>query len=134
MLDVLRGSLKDFGLFFMNEEELQRLNDEKTKENKEKQDKYTRPIYLVNFFNEFAIENGFDFDFAITRESAFVSNRKKMEENPIYIVFDEKEKTTFMEAMHGKEKSVNTAKDSMHEYTNFLCIYIKKESSDSKGK
>ncbi|MDD6333971.1 MAG: HD domain-containing protein [Clostridia bacterium] len=127
MLDFLRGSLKDFGLFFMNEEELQRLNDEKTKENKEKQDKYTRPIYLVNFFNEFAIENGFDFDFAITRESAFVSNRKKMEENPIYIVFDEKEKTTFMEAMHGKEKSVNTAKDSMHD-TQIFYVYTSKKN------
>ena len=47
-----------------------------------------------------------------------------MEENPIYIVFDEKEKTTFMEAMHGKEKSVNTAKDSMHDTQIFYVNYI----------
>ena len=31
MLDVLRSSLKDFGLFFLNEEELKRLEKEKAK-------------------------------------------------------------------------------------------------------
>lgn len=125
LLDVLRGSLKDFGLFFINKDELQRLNNEKEKESEAKQEKYTRPIYLVKFFEQFATNNGFSFEFAITRENAFVSNRKKMEENPIYIVFDENEKTTFMQAIHGKEKSVNTAKDSMDD-THIFYVYTSK--------
>ena len=40
LLDVLRDCLKDFGLFFMNEEELKRLEDEKGRESKEKREKY----------------------------------------------------------------------------------------------
>lgn len=36
-----------------------------------------------------------------------------MEENPIYIVFDEVEKTTFVDAIYGKEKSVNIGNDSL---------------------
>lgn len=125
MLDVLRGSLKDFGLFFINESELQRLKDEKAKEKQEKRDKYVRPIYLVNFFKEFAAAN--DFEFAITRESAFISNRRKMEENPIYIVLDETEKTTFMEVMYGKERSVNTGKDSMND-TQIFYVYTSEKN------
>lgn len=127
MLDVLRGSLKDFGLFFINESELQRLKDEKAKEKQEKRDKYVRPIYLVNFFKEFAAANDFDFEFAITRESAFISNRRKMEENPIYIVLDETEKTTFMEVMYGKERSVNTGKDSMND-TQIFYVYTSEKN------
>lgn len=127
MLDVLRGSLKDFGLFFINESELQRLKDEKTKEKQEKRDKYVRPIYLVNFFKEFAAANDFEFEFAITRESAFISNRRKMEENPIYIVLDETEKTTFMEVMYGKERSVNTGKDSMND-TQIFYVYTSEKN------
>lgn len=127
MLDILRDSLKDFGLFFMNEEELQRLEMEKKKEQKEKRDKYTKPIYLVNFFEKFAAANHFDFEFAITRESAFISNRRKMEENPIYIVLDEMEKTTFMEVMYGKEKAVNTGKDNMHD-TQIFYVYTSEKN------
>ncbi len=127
MLDVLRGCLKDFGLFFINESELQRLKDEKAKEKQEKRDKYVRPIYLVNFFKEFAAANDFDFEFAITRESAFISNRRKMEENPIYIVLDETEKTTFMEVMYGKERSVNTGKDSMND-TQIFYVYTSEKN------
>lgn len=133
MLDVLRGSLKDFGLFFLNEEELQRLENEKTKESKKKQDKYSIPIYLMTFFKEFAIANDFEFAFAITRESAFSSNRRKMEENPIYIVFDEKNKSTFMEVMYGKEKSVNTGKDSVHD-TQIFYVYTSKRNLKSAQK
>lgn len=127
MLDVLRSSLKDFGLFFLNEEELKRLEKEKAKLSEDKQDKYTQPIYLINFFREFATTNGFDFKFAITRESAFISNRRKMEENPIYIVLDEMEKTTFMDAMYGKEKSVNTRNDNMQD-TQIFYVYTSKDN------
>lgn len=127
MLDILRDSLKDFRLFFMNEGELQRLEAEKIKEKKEKRDKYVKPIYLVNFFKMFADANDFEFEFAITRESAFISNRRKMEENPIYIVLDEREKTTFMEVMYGKEKAVNTGKDSMHD-TQIFYVYTSKKN------
>lgn len=127
MLDVLRGSLKDFGLFFMNEEELKRLEQEKAGESADKQDKYTNPIYLLNFFSEFATANSFAFKFAITRESAFISNRRKMEENPIYIVLDEMEKTTFMDVMYGKEKSVNMGNDSMQD-TQIFYVYTSKDN------
>lgn len=125
MLDVLRGSLKDFGLFFLNEEELKRLEKEKAGVSEDKQDKYTQPIYLLNFFSKFATANGFDFKFAIIRESVFISNRRKMEENPIYIVLDEIEKTTFMDVMYGKEKSVNTGNDSMQD-TKIFYVYTSK--------
>lgn len=127
MLDVLRGSLKDFGLFFLNDEELNRLESARQQETEEKQGKYEQPIYLLNFFKQFATGNGFDFAFAITRENAFVSNRRKMEENPIYIVLDEKNKITFMEALYGKEKSVNTAKDSMND-TQIFYVYTSKKN------
>lgn len=128
ILDVLRDSLnKKFRLFFMNEEELQRLENEKAKESKEKRDKYERPIYLVKFFKEFAAAYDFDFSFAVTRESAFISNRRKMEQNPIYIVIDEVEKTTFMEVMYGKEKSVNIGKNSMHD-TQIFYVYTSEKN------
>ena len=127
LLDILRGSLKDFGLFFLNEEELKRLEKEKAEESDDKKDKYNKPIYLVNLFRDFATTNGFDFKFAITRESAFISNRRKMEENPIYIVLDEEEKPTFMDVMYGKEKSVNTGSDTMHD-TQIFYVYTSKNN------
>lgn len=127
LLDVLRDCLKDFGLFFMNEEELKRLEDEKGRESKEKREKYAKPVYLVKFFKDFAKENGFEFAYAIIRESAFISNRRKMEENPIYIELDEMEKTTFMEVMYGKEKSVSTGKNSVHD-TQIFYVYTSKNN------
>ena len=133
MLDVLRSSLKDFGLFFLTPQELKRLEDAKKREPEKMQGKYTQPIYLLNFFKEFATANGFDFEFAITRENAFISNRRKMEENPIYIVIDDREKTTFMDAMYGKEKSVNTAKDSVHD-TQIFYVYTSKMNLQKAGK
>ena len=133
MLDVLRSSLKDFGLFFLTPQELKRLEDAKKREPEKMQVKYTQPIYLLNFFKEFATANGFDFEFAITRENAFISNRRKMEENPIYIVIDDREKTTFMDAMYGKEKSVNTAKDSVHD-TQIFYVYTSKMNLQKAGK
>lgn len=125
MLDVLRGSLKKFRLFFLNEEELKRLENEKAGISEDKQDKYIQPIYLLNFFSEFATANSFNFEFAIVRESAFIGNRKKMELNPIYIVLDKMEKTTFMDVMYGKEKSVDTRKDSMQD-TQIFYVYTSK--------
>lgn len=126
MLGALRDSSK-FGLFFLNEEEKQRLEQEKAKEKRDKQDQYITPIYLINFFENFANEYGFDFQFAIIRESAFISNKRKMEENPIYIILDEMEKTTFMEVMYGKEKAVNTGKNSMHD-TQIFYVYTSKKN------
>ena len=126
MLEVLRDSSK-FGLFFLNKEEKQRLEREKAKEKRDKQDQYIAPIYLINFFENFANEYGFDFQFAIIRESAFISNKRKMEENPIYIILDEMEKTTFMEVMYGKEKAVNTGKNSMHD-TQIFYVYTSKKN------
>lgn len=126
MLEVLRDSSK-YGLFFLNTEEQQRLEKERKKERKDKQGQYATPIYLVNFFEEFAKAYGFEFQFAIIRESAFISNKRKMEENPIYIVLDEMEKTTFMEVMYGKEKAVNTGRNSMHD-TQIFYVYTSKEN------
>lgn len=123
LLDILRDSLKrDIGLFFINEEELQRLKKDKAEEDKGRQDRYDPPIYLAKFFEQFAALNGFEFEFAITRENAFLSNRRKMEENPIYIVLDEKETSTFLELMYGKEKSVNTGKDNEQD-TQIFYVY-----------
>lgn len=127
MLDVLRGSVKDFGLFFINQEELKRLESEKEEESEEKRDKYTQPIQLVKFFEAFSTTNELNFAFAITRESAFTSNRRKMEENPIYIVLDETEKATFMELMYGKEKSIHTGKDNAHD-TQLFYVYTSREN------
>lgn len=121
ILKTLRDSSK-YGIFFLNEGEQQRLEKEKAKEKKGKQEQYTTPIYLVKFFQKFADEYGFDFQFAIIRENAFASNKRKMEENPIYIVLDEIEKPTFMEVMYGKEKAVNTGKDSLHD-TQIFYVY-----------
>lgn len=126
VLMVLRDSLK-YGLFFLNEEEQKRLDKERTKVKKDKQAQYTAPIYLLNFFEKFANAYGFDFQFAIIRESAFISNKRKMEQNPIYIELDETEKTTFMEVMYGKEKAVNTGKDSMHD-TQIFYVYTSKKN------
>ena len=56
-----------------------------------------------------------------------------MEENPIYIVFDEKNKSTFMEVMYGKEKSVNTGKDSVHD-TQIFYVYTSKRNLKSAQK
>ena len=50
-----------------------------------------------------------------------------MEENPIYIVLDEMEKTTFMEVMYGKEKAVNTGKDSLYD-TQIFYVYTSKKN------
>lgn len=127
MLDIIRGSVKDFGLFFMNPEELQRLERAKAAESEEKQDRYTQPIQIVKFFESFSTTNDLDFAFAITRENAFISNRRKMEENPIYIVLDESEKTTFVEVIYGKEKSVNTGKDNAHD-TQIFYVYTSREN------
>ncbi len=121
ILEVLRDCSK-YGLFFLNREEQQRLEKERTGERKDKQEQYIIPIYLMNFFEEFAKVYSFEFQFAIIRESAFISNKRKMEENPIYIVLDEMEKTTFMEVMYGKEKAVSTGKDNMHD-TQLFYVY-----------
>lgn len=127
ILDVLRDDLKKFRLFFMDEEELKRLEKEKAEECDEKKDKYNRLICLLKFFEEFAVTNGFAFKFAIIKENAFISNRRKMEENPIYIVMDEMEKTTFMDVMYGKEKSVNTGNDNMQD-TQIFYVYTSKNN------
>lgn len=127
MLDLLRGSWKDFGLFFLNQEELERLEDAEKHETEEMRGKYAQPIFLMKFFENFSTENGLDFEFAIIRESAFISNRRKMEENPIYIVLDGRAKTTFMEVMYGKEKSVNTANDNMND-TQIFYVYTSKKN------
>ena len=50
-----------------------------------------------------------------------------MEENPIYIELDEMEKTTFMEVMYGKEKSVSTGKNSVHD-TQIFYVYTSKNN------
>lgn len=50
-----------------------------------------------------------------------------MEENPIYIVLDGRAKTTFMEVMYGKEKSVNTANDNMND-TQIFYVYTSKKN------
>lgn len=126
MLEALRDSSKQ-GLFFLNEEERQRLEQEKNKEKKEKRGQYTAPIDIVNFFAGFANTYGFDFQFALIRENAFISNKRKMEENPIYIVLDETEKTTFMEVMYGKEKAVNIREDNLHDKQIFY-VYTSKEN------
>lgn len=126
MLEVLRDSSK-FELFFLNGEEQKRLETERAKEGKDKQDQYTAPIYLVSFFERFANAYSFDFQFAIIRESAFISNRRKMEENPIYIVLDEMEKTTFMEVMYGKEKAINTGRNSMYD-TQIFYVYTSEKN------
>ena len=132
LLDVLRDSLKKFELFFINKKELQRLEKEKREENADKQDMYTQPLYLLNFFEEFADVNGLDFQFAIIRESAFISNRRKIEENPIYIVLNEEEKTTFMDVMYGKEKSVNTGEAMLD--TQLFYVYTSKRNLERAGK
>ncbi len=126
VLEVLRDSSK-YGVFFLNMMEKQRLEAERIKEKKEKRDQYTIPIYLVSFFEKFAKEYGFDFQFAIIREGAFISNKRKMEENPIYIVLDDIEKSTFMEVMYGKEKAINTGKDSLHD-TQIFYVYTSKKN------
>lgn len=127
LLDVLRESSNHFNLLFLNDKELHRLENDKLHEKKKNQDKYDKPIYLVNFFREFAAASGLDFEFAIIKESAFGSNRRKMEENPIYIVFDEVEKTTFMDAIYGKEKSVNIGNDSLRDNQIFY-VYTSKRN------
>ena len=50
-----------------------------------------------------------------------------MEENPIYIVLDDIEKSTFMEVMYGKEKAINTGKDSLHD-TQIFYVYTSKKN------
>lgn len=77
MLEVLRDSSK-YGVFFLNEEEQQRLEGERAKEGEDKQNQYTAPIYLAKFFEDFANTYGFNFQFAIIRESAFISNKRKI--------------------------------------------------------
>lgn len=126
LLDVLRDNVKEFELFFMNDEEIQRLENGKAEESGEIQNKYTQPLYLLKFFEKFADANGLDFQFAIIRERAFISNRRKMEENPIYIVLNEGEKTTFMNVMYGKEKSVNTGEDMLD--TQLFYVYTSKRN------
>ena len=111
---------------------MQRLEKEKREENADKQDMYTQPLYLLNFFEEFADVNGLDFQFAIIRESAFISNRRKIEENPIYIVLNEEEKTTFMDVMYGKEKSVNTGEAMLD--TQLFYVYTSKRNLERAGK
>lgn len=103
MLEILRDSSR-FRLFFLNEEEKQRLMGERENEKKDKQDQYNSPLYLMNFFEKFAKKHGFDFQFAIVRESAFTSNKRKMEENPIYIVLDEMEKPHLWKLCMEKKK------------------------------
>lgn len=49
-----------------------------------------------------------------------------MEENQIYIVLDETEKTTFMEVMYGKEKAINIGKDSLYDTQIFYAYTSKK--------
>ena len=127
ILDVLRGSLKEFRLFIMDEKELKRLENEKTEECDDKKDKYVKPIYLLKFFEKFSVSNGFSFEFAIIRENVFISNRRRMEENPIYIVLDEIEKTTFMDVMYRKEKSVNMVNDNMQD-TQLFYVYTSKDN------
>lgn len=127
MLDALRGSLKDFRIFFINETELLRLETEKCGEQENKKEKYDTPIYLVNFFKQFAAMYDFDFEFAIIRENAFKSNREKMESNPIYISIAEDETPTFMELMYGKEKSISIAQDTMHD-TQIFYVYTSKNN------
>lgn len=131
ILGVLRDGVKDVGLFFINEKEQKRLKAEKEKESKEKWDKYERTIYLVDFFEKFADTYDFKFKFAVTRENAFISNRRKMEENPIYIEFNEKKKVTFVEAIYGKEKSVDTRKDSIDD-TQIFYVYTSTENLKSE--
>lgn len=126
ILEVLRDGSK-YGLFFLNEEEMDRLENEKSKEKKCKQEQYTIPVYLINFFQEFAQKYEFEFQFAIIKESAFVSNKRKMEENQIYIELDETEKATFMEVMYGKEKAVNTGKDKLYD-TQIFYVYTSKKN------
>lgn len=126
ILESLRDASK-YDLFFLNEEERQRLEKERAREKKCKQEQYTTSIHLINFFQEFANKYGFDFQFAIIKESAFVSNKKKMEENQIYIVLDETEKTTFMEVMYGKEKAINIGKDSLYD-TQIFYVYTSKKN------
>lgn len=127
ILDVLRGSLKEFRLFIMDEKELKRLENEKTEECDDKKDKYVKPIYLLKFFEKFSVSNGFSFEFAIIRENVFISNRRRMEENPIYIVLDEREKTTFMDVMYRKEKSVDMGNDNMQD-TQLFYVYTSKDN------
>lgn len=124
---VLRDSLDDCRLFFINSEESERLRAEKEGKSEEKQGQYARPLYLVDFFEKFAEVNGLDFEFAIIREKSFISNRRKMEENPIYVMLDKTEKTTFMDVMYGKEKSVNTGNDKIQD-TQIFYVYTSREN------
>ena len=50
-----------------------------------------------------------------------------MEENPIYIVLDEIEKTTFMDVMYRKEKSVDMGNDNMQD-TQLFYVYTSKDN------
>jgi len=127
LFDVLRGSLSYFRIFFINSEELLRLEREKTTNQPDKQGKYDSPISLVKFFEKFADDFGLEFEFAIIRENAFTSNREKMEKNPIYIKIDETETSTFIDLMYGKEKSVNTGKDKMND-TQLFYVYTSKRN------
>lgn len=127
LLDILRSSLKKFRIFFLNDAELNRLVTEKGNEEADKQEKYNTPIYLVNFFKEFSQSYELDFEFAIVRENAFISNREKMENNPIYITLSEGETTTFIDLMYGKEKAINIAQDNMND-TQIFYVYTSKNN------
>ena len=127
-VDIVRTSIKETKLFFINIDEEEKMMTQQTGEAEPNKNKYETSLKLLKFFEKFAEVNKLDFKFAIARVNTFSSNRQKMEKYPIYISLAENDTATFKELMYEKETSISSVNENKMSDLHLFYVFTSKEN------